>query len=321
MFGKFLPYGQFLVLPAIVVLYFCWRLRRRLLNPLIGLPLLLIALALIAPASYSLWYFHRPFPDEVRRELAPGVHFSRHVRTAPRPLDIHVVEINLDQPGLEFLVTPSDSADKIQQRARTTSDFVRQFNVQVAINASYFYPFHSDGPFNFYPHAGDPCTACGECVSRGEWYSPANPEYHLLGITKDNRVEIGDACRRPYNAVCWRDLLLKDGELVPNLDDGPPLMPCTAVAIDKTGRKMYWIIIDGRQPNHSEGVTVKELAGICEEFGGWNAVALDGGGSSTLVARDAGGEPAVLNCPIHGRHPPGRERPVANHLGLIVRQH
>lgn len=28
----------------------------------------------------------------------------------------------------------------------------------------------------------------------------------------------------------------------------------------------------------------------------------------------------VLNSPIHGRVPPGRERPVANHLGIFARQ-
>ena len=47
---------------------------------------------------------------------------------------------------------------------------------------------------------------------------------------------------------------------------------------------------------------------------------LDGGGSSTLVAEDEKKNPVLLNSPIHGRLPPGKERPVANHLGIFARR-
>ena len=43
-----------------------------------------------------------------------------------------------------------------------------------------------------------------------------------------------------------------------------------------------------------------------------------GGGSTTLVV-DEGGRPSVLNCPIDNKIP-GRERPVANHLGIFARR-
>ena len=46
---------------------------------------------------------------------------------------------------------------------------------------------------------------------------------------------------------------------------------------------------------------------------------LDGGGSSTLVVEGPDGEPRVLNSPIDN-YIPGRERPVANHLGILVRR-
>jgi exopolysaccharide biosynthesis protein len=78
------------------------------------------------------------------------------------------------------------------------------------------------------------------------------------------------------------------------------------------------IVVDGRQPNYSEGVTLPELTQIVIEHGGDAALNLDGGGSSTLVVEGPKGEPAVLNSPVHGRIPPGRERPVANHLGVFA---
>ena len=98
-----------------------------------------------------------------------------------------------------------------------------------------------------------------------------------------------------------------------------PPNPCTAVALDREGQRMFWLVVDGRQPRYSEGMTHVELANLCREIGGWTAVALDGGGSSTLAARDEAGKPEVMNCPIHGKHPPGVERPVANHLGVRLK--
>jgi hypothetical protein len=46
---------------------------------------------------------------------------------------------------------------------------------------------------------------------------------------------------------------------------------------------------------------------------------MDGGGSSTLVIENERGKSEVLNSPIDS-HIPGRERPVANHLGVYVEQ-
>ena len=47
------------------------------------------------------------------------------------------------------------------------------------------------------------------------------------------------------------------------------------------------------------------------------AMSLDGGGSSTMVIEGKNGEPVILNSPIDN-YIPGRERPVANHLGIFI---
>ena len=120
------------------------------------------------------------------------------------------------------------------------------------------------------------------------------------------------------NAVSGQPLLLTDGQLNNGLDS-VELNPRTAVGIDRSGTRMIWLVVDGRQPRFSEGVTFRQLAELLQEFGAWDALALDGGGSSTLATRKANGEVKVLNCPIHGKHPPGVERPVANCLGVRVK--
>ena len=79
---------------------------------------------------------------------------------------------------------------------------------------------------------------------------------------------------------------------------------------------MWLIVVDGRQPGYSEGVTMSELADVAIGLGAEAALNLDGGGSTALVAVE-NGRVHVLNSPIHKRTP-GRERPVANPLGVYA---
>jgi exopolysaccharide biosynthesis protein len=106
------------------------------------------------------------------------------------------------------------------------------------------------------------------------------------------------------------------GNLIPDLDN-TTLQPRSAIGYSKNGRYLYLVVVDGRQPLYSEGMTVQELARLMQSTGAYYAMNLDGGGSSTLVAQGRDGKPRVLNSPIDQRIP-GRERPVANHLGVFV---
>jgi exopolysaccharide biosynthesis protein len=112
--------------------------------------------------------------------------------------------------------------------------------------------------------------------------------------------------------------LLKNKELVEDLND-QFTAPRTSLGVDASGSKLILIIVDGRQPLYSEGVTIKEMADIMLEYGGENAINLDGGGSSTLVITDPKtGKVRVMNSPID-RYIPGNERYIANHLGLFIK--
>jgi hypothetical protein len=69
---------------------------------------------------------------------------------------------------------------------------------------------------------------------------------------------------------------------------------------------LYLVVIDGRQPGVSVGMTYPELAALAREYGCTDAIELDGGGSSTLWAKGR-----IWNSPSDGKC-----RPIAN--GLIV---
>ena len=314
-----LAWTDLILLPALLLLYLGLGSIRRSRFGRGGL-ILIVAVPVTVLAGYWIWYVHRPRPEAEQRELAPGVVYRRESRPHPRPLVIHVVHMDLTKPGLEFFVTPGESAAEFPVHARKTSAFVEEFDQLAAINASFFYPFRANSVFDYYPHTGNPVRPVGSCTSRGTWYSAPTDGYTLLWITADNRVGIGGPGHEAANAVSGKPVLLRARQKTEGLDADPTPQPRTAVAVDQTGTRMIWLVIDGRQPGYSEGVTLDELAGLCREFGGWDALALDGGGSSTVAARGADGQVSVLNCPIHGTHPPGCERPVATHLGVRVRQ-
>ena len=69
-----------------------------------------------------------------------------------------------------------------------------------------------------------------------------------------------------------------------------------------------------RQPGFSEGMTYEEVARVLREFGAVDAIALDRGGSATLVMVDPStGETRVLNRPSDGE-----ERAVGNNLAIFI---
>jgi len=84
--------------------------------------------------------------------------------------------------------------------------------------------------------------------------------------------------------------------------------PRTAVGFNQDSTKVFFVVVDGRQSNLSVGMTIDELANLMLSVGAYNAVNLDGGGSSTMVIHNQ-----VVNSPSD----PGGERSVANALFAV----
>jgi len=77
------------------------------------------------------------------------------------------------------------------------------------------------------------------------------------------------------------------------------------------------VVIDGRQPEWSAGVTLPELAEFFVSLGAEQALNLDGGGSSTMLIQNE-----IVNRPSDYAIPgqPGRERAVANVVALLKKE-
>lgn len=107
-------------------------------------------------------------------------------------------------------------------------------------------------------------------------------------------------------AIGGSQRLLTDGELT---DDDQVTAGRTAVGVSKDGTQLHIVAIDGRAGD-AHGMTIQELALFMQDLGAWNALNLDGGGSTTMVARPAGTtEPQLINRPSDGH-----ERADANAL-------
>jgi hypothetical protein len=274
--------------------------------------------------GFFFWRDHRPQPENTQVELFNGITYIRDVRQQPRPLVIHVVQIDLDTPGLSFFVTPSDPVDGHEVRAQTVSEFLTKYDLQLAINGDFFWPWWYHSIFDYYPHDQDPTDVNGFAASRGAVYSEeeANDPRPTLFLSQDNHADIDQPIGAVYNAISGIPLIVENGHISDQIKPEEyyaGLHPRSAVGLDREKRTLMLFVIDGRQPNYSEGVTMPELAQIAIEYGADEAFNLDGGGSSTLVIEDAQGHPQVLNSPIHASIP-GMERPVGNHLGVWVKQ-
>ena len=105
--------------------------------------------------------------------------------------------------------------------------------------------------------------------------------------------------------------ILTDGT-VPDLPTGDledTEHPRTAVGISKDGSELFVTTIDGRSES-SGGMGLEDMGEFFSDIGAYNAVNLDGGGSTTMLARTAGKDaPVVQNDPSDGK-----QRTVANAL-------
>lgn len=302
-----------------VLLFAVIRLRRkavRIFCGILAVPLLIVGVSLF-------WYTHRPLPIEMDEALFSGIHYIRDVRDTPRPLVVHVVRIDLDAPGIRFFVTPG--GENIP--ARTVSQFTDEFDLQLAINGDFFNPWRDYFPWDYYPHVGDPVDTQGIAASEGvvftEGYaSSQGAAYDTVYITENNVVTFNIPHGEIYNAISGIPFLLIEGRNLVEAEEGAyytGLHPRTAIGLDQTGRTLILMLVDGRQPGYSEGVSLSELTALLIEYGAYHAINLDGGGSTTLAWQAADGSVQVLNSPIHNRIP-GRERPIANHLGIYVQR-
>ncbi|MFA7692214.1 MAG: phosphodiester glycosidase family protein [Candidatus Hydrogenedentales bacterium] len=256
--------------------------------------------------------------------LFEGVRYIHQVRMTPVRQVIHLIEINLEAAQLRFMTTPANGPEAPGETwCETTYEFVRKMKAQIGINANYFYNDREK-----YAELLGLAASNGDIVSR---WDEGGSKY-ALNISKENEVTflerpenaVGTTQTIPevdlYNTVSGKVMLLKDGKIL--VEEGGSRHPRTAIGKSRDN-KLFLFVVDGRQPRYSAGMNCFEVARFFIERGVSDALALDGGGSSTLVI--ANPDAKVMNVPMPIEMPsgvvltrPGLERKNGNNLVLFA---
>ena len=139
------------------------------------------------------------------------------------------------------------------------------------------------------------------------------------GATKLASLKVGDPVTVTYapspafKFVVGGGAVLVRGGLVPAGLDDKAYKPRTAIGFSADGKRMLLLVVDGRS-EASGGLTLLQLGRLMKELGAADAMELDGGGSTEMVAR----RPGEATVGIINRPSDGVERPVPNGVGIFV---
>ncbi|WP_302460597.1 phosphodiester glycosidase family protein [Bacteroides clarus] len=136
------------------------------------------------------------------------------------------------------------------------------------------------------------------------------------GIVGDN-IKLEEVRANIQEGIGGGVRLVRGGILVSQSDE--TVNPRTCLGVDETGNKIIILEVDGRNYHYSNGMTYEELGQCMLALGAYDALNLDGGGSSTFFIRDKEntGNFLLRNWPCDNG---GKERAVANGLVVIHNQ-
>lgn len=165
-------------------------------------------------------------------------------------------------------------------------------------------------------------------------YAPAEPRGYQSGsyvlhaqgskgVNMSNYFKVGDSINinletevsNAFSGISGGAVLVKDGVAV---EDFSHVIygehPRTAVAVEADGTSFMLVTVDGRSASF-RGIRQSELAEFLISIGAYNAVILDGGGSTEMIAKD----PYTGINEIKNFLSDGSERAIYNGLGIVNR--
>jgi len=254
---------------------------------------------------------------EETREVDAGVVYERVLlqRVTNEPVRAHILSVTGIGGQYQFGVLGSFGV------LFPPSEFAKHSGAVAVINGGFFsvHPNRALGLVAAHnrvlypPHAGN--------QERGAvGFSPTDIliDWISLDDIQNNRFQTSKAeWNQCYAALGAGPILIKKGRsrLDTSLEgfNKTQTAPRTAIAKTKDGRVLL-VVIDGRQPDWSAGVTLEELTELFLARGVDDALNLDGGGSSVMVVQNQ-----VLSRPSDMALPgfPGKERAVPNVISLL----
>ncbi|MFH1810131.1 MAG: phosphodiester glycosidase family protein [Pseudomonadota bacterium] len=251
-----------------------------------------LGLLLLATPSSAADVWSDPFP---------GIRYLH--RSTTQPKEIHALVVDLTHPAIFLRATKSD------ERGRTVTSFSNLVGAAAAVNGDFY---NTDGSY-------DPVgLAIGEGLQWTDGQDSTSHNFMACTALNDCLLDISSNAVTPdpswWSAVGGNTGLISSGVKWTSAQDTScgsfctTLHPRTAAGLSQDGNTLILVVVEGRQ-DPILGMSLSSLATLMEELGAYNALNLDGGGSSSMVVDGSrvSGRPA--NEPS--------ERSVANHLAVI----
>ena len=299
----------------------------------------IVAIGVLLSRHAGAWQVAQPFV---------GITYAEKIETAPRTLRMHVAQIDLAAPGIRFKVSPPGGDREVVRQS--TLNFMIQEHAQLAVNAHYFLPFPSDDKTAWIIGLG---ASEGRVFSAFEIpeqsyalvaFAPAiniDSDNHATIVNYDpafaDRTHVVEKVTL-WNVVAGSSQIVTGGRItIPvyrddnhfgaELDPGGPnnysnakawadaTTARTAIGLSQDRRTLTLFTVDVR--GGSEGMRLSEVADmLIREFGVFDALNLDGGGSTTMAMEGATGAPAIVN--VSSDNPAGRA--VATSLAVFAQR-
>lgn len=253
----------------------------------------------------------------------------RHIERQSPPLHIHVITVDLTDPRVRVRVCPGgadpDGEGPWQTTLRSVRENAEQNNLYCAVNGNFFsckearkFAGRTIPYFN-----GNWSMVQGWAMSDGKLSGKDPGSRCSLMIDRAGHATIARLPERvppdAWQIVTGIELIVTDGKITAT---GVDRAPRSSVGIDRDGRTLFFVVVDGRDEDYSIGMKASELAAELIALGCHRAILLDGGGSSTMVMRDPIEKVIrVLNRPSDGHDLPismSLERPVADVVGIQI---
>ena len=252
---------------------------------------------------------------------AHGLRYWLTVRAKPRPLRLHHLRVDLANPGIEIESAPApdpDGAGPATAALEPPAAIANRTDAVALVNANPWEAIpDAAGRRNTNWREGQPVRALGLVVSHGRAVSGPAAGHCAFWLDRERRPHVGVPTDLAdiREGVAGFGQLLRAGQVLP--DPGGPIHPRTALGIDRGGRWLTLVVVDGRQAGYSEGMTLREIADYMQELGCADAVNLDGGGSSILILAGDGRTRRVMNDPSTKRDGVSVPRPIP--VALVIR--
>jgi len=247
-------------------------------------------------------------------QLGPyaGLKWANVKLTSPRTMNINVLQIDTQTPGLRFFTTAQSGT--LETMTQTTRQFITTSQttaapLAVAINAN---PWAEPITWN----ASRAADLTGLAVSNGSLVSPGDNRSSFFvgtdGVASMGRLS-GTAIDGIETAVSGFNFSLLSGTLAAT---GTSLAPRTGIGLSEESRYVYFMTIDGRQ-TASGGASTREVGSYLLYFGAYTGINMDGGGSTTMAWwNPTTSSSQLLNVPVGDGFTANTERFNGNNIGI-----